>query len=157
MTLSWEVLDLCSLHAFFMQQVRRKMRNILKMGLGLSFCSFLVQQPLHKSHPAQHFPIVFALLPLQHGGKPMYWSWWIQTFFLEIFYWGLSLDVHAGVSLTATALQAELCVHAVVLGTCWTHWVPGGVLCKEQSQITAAAAQRGLRPAKSVCWDLGAF
>lgn len=40
----------------------------------------------------------------------MYWNWWIQTFFLENFYWGLSLDVYAGVSLTATALQAELCV-----------------------------------------------
>lgn len=72
MTLSWEVLDLCSFHASIMQQLPRKIRNILKVGLGL--CSFLVQQPLHKSHPAQHFPTVFALLPLQHGGKPVYWS-----------------------------------------------------------------------------------
>lgn len=73
----------------------------------------------------------------------MYWSWWIQTFFLVIFHWGLSLDVYAGVILTATALQAELCVCAVALGTCWTPWVAGGVLCKQQRQITAAAAQRG--------------
>lgn len=82
----------------------------------------------------------------------------MQTFFfLEIFYWGFSLDVYAEVCLTATALQAELCLPAVGLGTCWTPCVPGGVLCKEQSQITAAAAQRGPRPARSVCWDLSAF
>lgn len=86
MALSWDILDLCSLYAFFMQQLSRKIfRNILEVGLGLSFCPFLIQQPLHKSHPAQHFPAVFALLPLQPGAKPMHWSWWIQTFFLETF------------------------------------------------------------------------
>lgn len=62
----------------------------------------------------------------------MYWSWWIQTFFLEIFYWRLSLDVSAGVSLTATALQAELCVCAVGLGACWTPWVTGGARSQQQ-------------------------
>lgn len=36
-------------------------------------------------------------------------------------------------------------------------WVAGGVLCKQQSQVTAAGAQRGPRPARNVCWDLGAF
>lgn len=87
----------------------------------------------------------------------MYWSWSIHTFFLEICYLGLSLDVYAGLSLTTTTLQAELCVRAMGLGTSWTPWVPGDVLCKQQSQITAAGAQGGPRPARSVCWDLGAF
>lgn len=67
-----------------------------------------------------------------------------KLFSWRFFYWRLFLDIYAGVFLTATVLQTELWVRAVGLGTCWTPWVPGGVLCKEQSQITATAAREGL-------------
>lgn len=115
---------------------------------------FNVATLIHESSSTALSYCVYSASTLAWGGKPMYWSWWIQTLFLESFYGTFSGCLCKCVPHCLSASSWTLC-HAVGLGTCWAPWVPGCVLWEQQSQITAA--QRGPRPARSVCWNLAAF
>lgn len=157
MALSWEVLICAAFMLCSCNSCQGKSEPFLKWVWDLLSALFKYSSPY--TRVTQHSAFLLCLLCFLFSMVVSPWTGvgGFKLFSWRFFYSGLFLDVYAGVSLTATVFQAELCVHAVGLGTCWTPWVPGGVLCKEQSQMTAAAAQRGPRPARSVCWDLGVF
>lgn len=64
MALSWQVLALCTLHAFVRRKLLGKIRNSLGGESGTSLLPPSNAAALtHRTYPPQHFPIVFAAFP----------------------------------------------------------------------------------------------